>query len=63
MAIRLQQIVEVSNSFLNNIECDMLKNMVGKNNIERTVFLDFLGIASMDLRYGGEDNSAGVYQQ
>jgi N-acetylated-alpha-linked acidic dipeptidase len=26
-----------------------------------TVFLDFLGIASMDIRYGGEDNSAGVY--
>jgi len=26
-----------------------------------TVFLDFLGIASMDMRYGGEDSSAGVY--
>jgi N-acetylated-alpha-linked acidic dipeptidase len=26
-----------------------------------TVFLDFLGVASMDIRYGGEDNSAGVY--
>ncbi|HLW98950.1 MAG TPA: M28 family metallopeptidase [Candidatus Acidoferrales bacterium] len=26
-----------------------------------TVYLDFLGIASMDLRYGGEGSSAGVY--
>ncbi len=26
-----------------------------------TVYLDFLGIASMDLRYGGEASSAGVY--
>jgi len=26
-----------------------------------TVYLDFLGIASMDLRFGGEANSAGVY--
>lgn len=26
-----------------------------------TVFLDFLGVASMDMRYGGEDSSAGVY--
>jgi N-acetylated-alpha-linked acidic dipeptidase len=26
-----------------------------------TVYLDYLGIASMDLRYGGEDSSAGVY--
>ena len=26
-----------------------------------TVFLDFLGIASMDLRFGGESSSAGVY--
>jgi N-acetylated-alpha-linked acidic dipeptidase len=26
-----------------------------------TVFLDFLGIASMDIRFGGESNSAGVY--
>jgi N-acetylated-alpha-linked acidic dipeptidase len=26
-----------------------------------TVYLDFLGIASMDLRFGGEGSSAGVY--
>jgi N-acetylated-alpha-linked acidic dipeptidase len=25
------------------------------------VYLDFLGIASMDIRFGGEDSSAGVY--
>jgi N-acetylated-alpha-linked acidic dipeptidase len=26
-----------------------------------TAFLDYLGIASMDIRFGGESNSAGVY--